>query len=95
MTTEQLTFKQFQATRKRVQAPYMAFNDDGDFYTYNGTFTGEGVEYVEDCTHIEIFTEEQNYPEDATFHLVLGNEEWESPDLEKLERLLYNWVISN
>ena len=84
----QMTFQQFQATRKKVTAPYMFGNDPELFNTYLGTFTGEGTEYVEDTSHICISDDDQYY-------LFLGNTEHYSNNLEELEKLLFEWIQEN
>jgi len=84
----QMTFEQFQATRKKVTAPYMPMNEDGDYYTYLDTFTGEGVEYVEECINITIF-------DDGTYYVMLDRSEYQSSNLEEIEKLLFEFYQEN
>jgi len=81
-------FKQFQSTRKKVTAPYMPMNEDGDYYTYLDTFTGEGVEYVEECINITIL-------DSGTYYVMIDRSEYNSTNLEELERILFEWIQDN
>lgn len=77
--TQPMTFEQFQATKHKVD----------DLRELLGAELWEqaqpGFVYL-DCAHIEIC-------EDGEFDLIISNQEWKSPDLEKLERELYAWAV--
>jgi len=91
----QLTFEQFQATRKKVTAPY-GYMDDSKTketaFTYMGTFE----RFIEDSSHICIWTDEELIKKHGgKYWLILDRSEYNSNDLEQLEKMLFEFMQEN
>jgi len=91
-----VNFKQFQATRKKVTAPYGYMDDITDdietAFTYMGTFE----RFIEESYHISIWTNEELIKKHGgKYCLILMNCEYNSNDLEQLEKMLFEFIQEN
>lgn len=80
-----MTLDQFRATGVECEDLAAALSDDQDL--------GAGRIYI-GCLYIERTNEKWLHPENGEWHLLLGNCEWQTNDLPRLEALLYEYAMS-
>lgn len=86
--SKQMTFEEFKASGKYVdQLPECClYNDDHPV----GGMIYKGEAWIEDCNSWK--NDEDPHPNDGRWYLIICRDQWRSDDLEKLERILYEWA---
>jgi hypothetical protein len=94
---EERTFKQFQATRVEVRAPYMGERGEDPSGTPAMVYLNSLDKYIGESLHIGIDPSDFNGEPIANeggkkYYLILENAEYNSNKLEELEKLLFEWI---
>ena len=93
-----LTFEQFQETRKEVRGPYMGDRGEDPSGTPAMVYlnSDKGV-YIGESYHISInpsdFNGEPIEDTGKKYYLILMNAEYNSDNLEELEKILFDWLV--
>jgi len=87
-----LSFEQFRNTGKYVDDLMSVFEDDR--FNLGDDMVSKGIVYLNNALYIEDASAWPNYEQGSGgWYLLLGRHEWQTDDLESLERRLYQYAI--
>lgn len=82
-----MTFEEFQASKQREPLAVFEARAGIDMGDPNGghilSYGPGNMLYISDYTEVAL----------GGYDLLIGRDEWLDPDLEKLERILYQWAL--
>ena len=88
-------FRAFQSSRKKVTR-YYDTNDGNDPKETAFVYVDNGGEYICESYNILIWSDEELIKKHGgKYYLILDRSEYNSNDLEQLERMLFEWVRDN